>query len=72
MHEIDSVFAAVLLTGVVQANIDSQVILARRRGADWQLAGIHAAEQAVGIGRAPRQSAASGPSSGSLQRAGEL
>lgn len=34
-------------TRLVQGDIDSHVILARRRGADWYLAGIHAAEQAV-------------------------
>ena len=34
-------------TRLVQGDIDSHVILARRRGADWYLAGIHAAEQSV-------------------------
>ena len=50
VHAIYSLFAAVLLTGAVQGDIDSHVILARRRGADWYLAGIHAAEQAVEAG----------------------
>ena len=34
-------------TRLVQGDIDSHVILARRRGADWYLAGIHAAEQSA-------------------------
>jgi hypothetical protein len=34
-------------TRLVQGDIDSHVILARRRGADWYLAGIHAAEQST-------------------------
>lgn len=35
-------------TRLVQGDIDSHVILARRKGADWYLAGIHDAEQSVG------------------------
>jgi len=34
-------------TRLIQADIDDHVILARRRGSDWYLAGIHAAEAPI-------------------------